>query len=65
MLFREKKVQETPMYYAFDSLSAYPLSNVYADDTVLVAESSEDLQKTIDRFHFYCKRWNLKMNIDK
>ena len=38
---------------------------LYADDTVLVAESPEELQKTIDRFHFYCKRWNLKMNIDK
>ena len=65
MLFREKKVQGTPMYYAFYSLSAYSLSNVYADDTVLVAESPEELQKTIDSFHFYCKRWNLKMNIDK
>ena len=32
---------------------------------MLVAESPEELQKTIDRFHFYCKRWNLKMNIDK
>ena len=38
---------------------------LYADDTVLVAESPEELQKTIDSFHFYCKRWNLKMNIDK
>ena len=38
---------------------------LYADDTVLVAESPEELQKTIDSFHFYCKRWNLKMNIVK
>ena len=38
---------------------------LYADDTVLVAESPEELQKTIDSFHFYCKRWNIKMNIDK
>ena len=40
-------------------------ASLYADDIVLVAESPEELQKTIDSFHFYCKRWNLKMNIVK
>ena len=33
---------------------------IYADNTVLVAESPEELQNTIDSFHFYCKRWNLR-----
>ena len=31
-------------------------ASFYADDIVLVAESAEELQKTIDSFHFYCKR---------
>ena len=32
---------------------------------MLVAESPEESQKTKVSFHFYFKRWNLKMNIDK
>lgn len=38
---------------------------LYADDTVLLAESPEELQRVIDCFHTYCIKWNLKMNIDK
>lgn len=38
---------------------------LYADDTVLLAESPEELQRQIDCFHTYCIKWNLKMNIDK
>lgn len=38
---------------------------LYADDYVLLTESSEELQKQLNYFYIYCRRWNLKMNIEK
>jgi hypothetical protein len=38
---------------------------LYADDTVLMAETPEDLQKQLNIFHDYCLAWKLKVNIDK
>ena len=38
---------------------------LYADDTVLIAENPEELQKQLDRFYIYCNKWNLKINTDK
>ena len=38
---------------------------LYADDTVLMAESAEDLQTQLNSFNDYCKKWNLKVNVDK
>ncbi len=32
---------------------------------VLIAESESDLQKLINVFNSVCKRWNLKVNINK
>ena len=38
---------------------------LYADDTVLMAETPEDLQKQLNIFHDYCLARKLKVNIDK
>ena len=38
---------------------------LYADDTVLVAESAEDLQKSITLTRNYCDLWKLKINVTK
>ena len=38
---------------------------LYADDTVLLAESAVDLQTQLDNFYEYCRLWKLKVNIDK
>ena len=38
---------------------------LYADDTVLLAESSNDLQNQLDIFENYCKKWNLRVNVGK
>ena len=38
---------------------------LYADDTVLMAESAADLQKQLDSFQDYCTLWKLKVNADK
>ena len=35
---------------------------LYADDTVLLAESAYDLQKNLNLFQEYCSQWNLKVN---
>ncbi len=38
---------------------------LYADDTIILAESLEDLQKGLDTLNQYCKDWDLKVNSDK
>ena len=38
---------------------------LYADDTVLMAETPNDLQKQLDSFSKYCEEWKLKVNVDK
>ena len=38
---------------------------LYADDTVLVAESAEDLQKSITLMKNYCDLWKLNINVSK
>ena len=38
---------------------------LYADDTVLLAESAVDLQTQLNNFYEYCRLWKLKVNIDK
>ena len=38
---------------------------LYADDTVIVAESSDDLQIGLDMCSSYCRQWKLEINYDK
>ena len=38
---------------------------LYADDTVIVAESREDLQLQLNVFGEYYKKWKLKVNAEK
>ena len=38
---------------------------LYADDTIILAESAENLQKGLDGLQEYCDRWDLKVNINK
>jgi hypothetical protein len=38
---------------------------LYADDTVLLAESAEELQLELNYFYEYCEKWNLKVNTKK
>ena len=38
---------------------------LYADDTVILAETAEDLQKALHSLHDYCNKWNLHINISK
>ena len=38
---------------------------LYADDTVLLAESADDLQASLTRLKEYCDMWGLKVNRDK
>ena len=40
-------------------------SILYADDTVLLAESPFDLQNQINAFHEYCRLWKLRINVNK
>ena len=38
---------------------------LYAEDTVLMAESSSNLQTLLDKFYLYCDTWKMKVNVDK
>ena len=38
---------------------------LYADDTILIAESSSDLQKSLNNFSIYCTQWKLDINVEK
>ena len=38
---------------------------LYADDLVLMSESSKGLQNALDRLHNYCVKWKLSVNMDK
>ncbi len=41
------------------------MAGLYADDTVLLAESEGMLQRIVDEFDRVCKRRKLKVNTDK
>ena len=38
---------------------------LYADDTIIMAESAADLQTALTSLHEYCIQWDLKVNISK
>ena len=38
---------------------------LYADDMVLIAETEEQLQKSLDMMYGWCKKWRLKVNKGK
>ena len=41
------------------------ITSLFADDTVLFAESEEELQRVVNEFYEVCKRRKLKVNCDK
>ena len=38
---------------------------LYADDTLILAESASQLQEALKSLNAYCNRWSLKVNLDK
>ena len=38
---------------------------LYADDTVLLCETADDLQRSLDAVNDYCEKWDLKINVSK
>ena len=38
---------------------------LYADDTIILAESPSDLQKALNGMYIYCSDWNLSVNASK
>ena len=38
---------------------------LYADDTILLAETPDGLQKQLNIFSKYCNLWRLKVNAEK
>ena len=44
-------------------LNLYTL--LYADDTIILAESAQELQKALGALHVYCCKWSLSVNVAK
>ena len=38
---------------------------LYADDIAIFAQSSEELQNSLNVLHDYCQRWKLRVNVSK
>ena len=38
---------------------------LYADDTVILAESKDELQAALNAMYLYCKSWDLEVNPSK
>ena len=49
--------------FFIDKLPLFAL--MYADDAVIFSKSKTGLQNMLDKLNVYCKRWNLKVNVDK
>ena len=46
-----------------DQLSIYLL--MFADDAVIFSDSVDGLQSSLNNLESYCRRWDLKVNVDK
>ena len=49
--------------FYIDNLPLFAL--MYADDAVIFSKSKTGLQNMLDKLNVYCKRWNLKVNVDE
>ena len=38
---------------------------LYADDTIMMAESARELQDALNALNEYCEKWSLTVNADK
>ena len=57
LLFR---THEPSDYRTFGLESSHP--SIYADDTIVMAEKPEQLQKALNAVSEYCSLWNLTVN---
>jgi hypothetical protein len=55
---RDKLESELHVYYKLFVI-------LYADDTVILSESKDGLQKALDIFESYCEIWKLQVNVNK
>ena len=55
---RDKLESELHVYYKLFAI-------IYADDTVILSESKDGLQKALDIFESYCEILKLQVNVNK
>lgn len=55
---QEKLENEIHIFYNFFVI-------LYADDTIILSESKENRQNSLDIFHSYCEMWNIRVNANK
>ena len=68
---REEKSQPPPLDIKWSVPKPVHLEDItvnslsYADDLILISETSEGIQKCLDKLHSYCYKWGLKVNSKK
>ena len=64
-------VEDLELYLQSDPASGLTIQDLcvilllFADDMVILAESPNDLQKSLDNLCLYCDEWGLEVNTDK
>ena len=51
--------------FKISTIVLYLFLLLYADDTVVLAECPEDLQRALDMLKIYCEVWDLDINVRK
>ena len=61
------RVDGVPVVFATNNVFIYIQLYIlfYADDTVIISDSAENLQKSLDSFLKYCSEWKLQVNNTK
>ena len=59
--------QETRKYLSDDDVEVFlkMYALLYADDTIVMAENEEEMQKALNAAHAYCQEWKLQVNTSK
>ena len=58
-------LNELQTFLATENIKGIESVLLYADDTVLLAETAADLQHQLYCFQLYCETWNVKVNAAK
>jgi hypothetical protein len=64
-------IEDLEMFLADPNSSGLSLMDInlflllFADDMIVLAETADDLQQSLNRLHVYCMSWGLEVNVEK
>ena len=60
---RAKEIKDMGLGVSLEDINISIL--LYADDIVLMSENESNLQKMLDHGDYWCKKWQMMVNVDK